>query len=644
MRIRKIILFMLLLFCFMSNSQESKLLKGKELFESRAYIDALKVYEQVANKGFESVELLQKLGDSYYFNSNYIEANKWYSKLFALDEQIEVEYYYRFSQTLKSVGDYKRSAEIMNRFSHVVGDQIRTKLYLKEEEYLSKIKANSGRFLIEPTSVSSSFSDFGPAFFENKLVYSSNKEYGKLFKKVDRWTNSPFNNLYIVELDSEKFMPVNDGRKIEMASSNKFHTSSAVFTKDGKTMYFTGNAAKGAKHSRRGAFLLKIYKAEFVENKWSNIQELPINCLDCNTAHPALSSDEKTLFFVSDRKGGYGNADIYKVSISEDGRFGDAVNLGSDINTEGTETFPFMSNANELYFASDGHPGLGGLDIFVAPYEDEKYSSVYNIGEPINSSFDDFSFIINEKNNGFFSSNRAAGKGYDDIYGFKELEKLIYISDFIISGIVNEEISNRALSGITVELYDAGLNKIGETKTDKEGKYSFKADKKSEYHIRISDQEYITSEITTSEKYMAKFGVPEILLQKKLVRADEGIDLAKVLGIKTIYFDFDKKRFRRDAIADLQKIVTVMQIYPNMHIDIRSYTDSRGFQNYNLHLSEERFKSVTAYLVKNGINPNRLSGKGYGENQLVNGCSDDVDCSEAEHQKNRRTEFIIISI
>jgi outer membrane protein OmpA-like peptidoglycan-associated protein/tetratricopeptide (TPR) repeat protein len=641
---RKNIFIVFLLLVTMSYSQENKIIKGRKLFEDNAYVDAIKIYEKVANKGFESVELLQNLGDCYYFNGQYVEANKWYSKLFSLGDKIEDEYYYRFAQTLKSIGDYNKSAEMIDSFSKAETNQIRTKLLAEDKDYLERIKANSGRYLVEPSAVSSPFSDFGPAFFGNSLVFSSNKERLSFFRKVDKWTNNNFNSLYVAKLDSSKHMPLNEGQKIKMSSSIKFHTSSAVFTKDGKTMYFTGNASKSKGDSKKESFLLKIYKAELIENKWSNIQELSINGNEYNTAHPALSQDEKVLFFVSDRKGGVGDSDIYKVNISETGDFGQPENLGSLINTEGTETFPFISGSNELYFASDGHPGLGGLDIFACPYEDNKYSTVYNVGEPINSCFDDFSFIINENDFGFFSSNRTEGRGYDDIYAFKEFKKLKYQTYLNISGVVNNEITNKVLSGITVELYDSGLKKIGETKTDNDGKYEFNAKKEPRYRIRFSDHDYVTKEIIAIGKEITKSGISPILLQEKNVPIKNGTDLAKVLHANTVYFDFDKKELKREAAVDLQKIVELLQTYPSIEIVIRSYTDSRGDKNYNQRLSECRVQAIIDHLVNSGIDASRLSGKGYGESQLVNGCQDGVKCSEAEHQRNRRSEFIIVSM
>jgi outer membrane protein OmpA-like peptidoglycan-associated protein len=428
--------------------------------------------------------------------------------------------------------------------------------------------------------------------------------------------------------------------------NSKFHEATPVFTKDGKTIYFTRNnfnKGKKGKDSDR-ITLLKIYKASLVNNRWVNTSELPINSDNYSTAHPTLSPDEKTMYFASDMPGTHGQSDLWKVKINEDGSFGVPENLGPQINTEGKETFPFLSNENELYFASDGHPGLGGLDIFVSKMNSSgSFDDPVNIGAPANSPQDDFAYIIDSKTRkGFLTSNRDGGNGYDDIYKFLETRKLI--CEQIVSGIITDIATNEILADTKVTLFDNKFNKIKESQTDDKGFYSFDLECGKSYFVRAEKELYDTKELRiTIPTISGKTDLP-IQLEKKIIPIKLNDDLAKTFGIKIIYFDLDKWNIRPDAALELEKILDVMNQNPNMKIDIRSHTDSRQTYKYNLSLSNRRAKSTIAWFVKNGIKSNRLTGKGFGESKLVNRCTNRVKCTEKEHQENRRSEFIVSAL
>jgi len=622
-------------------AQNGLLKKADKQYNKYAYVDAIKTYEHIAEKGYKSLDLFEKLGNAYYFNSNFEKATKWYAELFALNDEISTEYYYRYSQSLKSIGQYSKADEILVQFNKKDAEDSRGTFYEKNKNYLEIIKANSGRYTIEDAGINSEYSDYGSSFSLNKLVFTSSRDTGSFAQKKHKWTNQYFTNLYSAETNSDGSLskPV----KFDKNINSKFHESTPVFTKDGKTMYFTrNNYLEGKKGKDTGKItLLKIYKASLVNNKWSNAKEISIDSDSFSTAHPCLSFDEKTMYFASDRLGTYGQSDIFKVSINEDGSFGTPKNLGTTVNSEGKESFPYFNSENELYFATDGHPGLGGLDIFVSKLNDNgNFSEAKNIGAPANSPQDDFGYIIDTKTRiGYLTSNRDGGKGSDDIYKFLETRKLN--CDQILSGVITDLETNEILTNTKLTLFTNTFELIKELLSDEKGFYKFQVECGKPYFIRAEKNTYNTKEqkIIISQEY-GKTDLP-IKLEKKIKTVTIGDDLAKTFGIKIIYFDLDKWNIRKDAALDLEKILDVLNQNPTMKIDIRSHTDSRQTFKYNQQLSDKRAKSTLGWLVKNGIDSSRLTARGYGENQLVNKCSDNVKCTEQEHQANRRSEFII---
>ncbi|PWA06092.1 OmpA family protein [Flavobacterium psychrotolerans] len=632
-----------------SYAQKKIVKKGNKEYEKYAYVDATKTYERVADKGYKSADLFQKLGNAYYFNANLEKSAKWYGELFAMNEEVAPEYYYRYSQSLKSIGQYAKADEMMILFNKKSSEDTRGKIFNDKQNYLDIIKANSGRYNIEDAGINSEYSDYGSAFSGNTLVFTSSRDTGNFAKRKHKWNNQYFTTMYsanIISVDTTSGKSLASPVKFAKKVNSIFHEATPVFTKDGKTMYFTRNNFNNGKTGKDAnrITLLKIYKATVIDSQWVKATELPFNSDSYSVAHPTLSSDEKTMYFASDMPGTHGQSDLWKVAINEDGSFGIPENLGSKINTEGKESFPIITDENELYFATDGHPGLGGLDIFMSRINaDGTFNEPINIGAPANSPQDDFAYLIDTKTRtGFLSSNRTGGKGYDDIYKFLETKKLI--CEQVLSGIVTDLETSEILADTKVTLFDDKFNKIMEVQSDDKGFYTFDVECGKSYFIRAEKELYETKEqkITIS-KNTGKTDFP-IQLEKKVKPVTVSDDLAKTFGIKIIYFDLDKWNIRLDAALELEKILDVMTQNPTMKIDIRSHTDSRQTFKYNERLSDRRAKSTMAWLIKNGINANRLTGKGYGETQLVNKCADNVKCTEEEHQANRRSEFIITAL
>ncbi|GIQ59827.1 cell envelope biogenesis protein OmpA [Flavobacterium collinsii] len=638
----------LVLFVCKGIAQTGSVASADKKYDKYAYIDAIAAYEKVAEKGYREEKMFQRLGNAYYFNGELVKALKWYKALFGMNDQQEFEYYYRYAQTLKATGNYTKADKILELFNQKASTDKRGLLFEKNKNYLEQIKNNSGRFKIADAGINSKYSDYGSSFLDNKLVFASSRDTGGVAKVKFKWTNKSFTNLYSAELNADGSVGI--PKRFERKINSKFNESTPVFTKDGLTMYFTRNnflnGTKGTDDKK--VTLLKLYKASYIEGKWTNIVELPFNSDQYSVAHPTLSIDEKKLYFASDMPGTFGQSDLYSVTINTDGSFSKPENLGAAINTEGRETFPFISGDNELYFASDGRPGLGGLDVFVSTIKkDLTFSEVQNVGAPINTKLDDFGFIIDSKSRtGFFSSNRDGGHGYDDVYRFSETRKLP--CEEILSGTVIDAETNLVLENAKVNLLDNQLQIIGEAITGADGKYSFKVNCNKEYFVRAARQDYDTNElpkaIDKTSLTLPLKRTPQKVVEKKIENLVVGDDLAKILHIKMIYFDLGKSIVRKEAAIELEKIRQVMIQNPNMKIDVRSHTDSRQTHAYNEKLSDRRAKATVAWLVKKGIAADRITGKGYGETQLLNKCADGVKCTTEEHQANRRSEFIIVSM
>jgi len=391
--------------------QDKRLEKADENFKQFSFVDARKIYLKVAESGYESFDLFLKLGDSYYFNGELKNAVVWYEKLTnKYPDQIDPEYLFRYSQSLKSVAKYTEADKIMEKFIKLTdeGDQ-RSEYFMNTRDYLKFIEMQSGKFKLAKLSINSKFSEYAPSFNnQGQLIFASSRSASGMTKTLHEWNEMPFLDLFESNMAKETGK-LEEASKLKGKINTKFHESSTSFSNDGKTVYFTRNNYSKRKlgANASGTILLKMYKATFIDDKWSNVEDLPFNSNDYSVAHPALNADGTKLYFASDMPDSRGLSDLYVVDVNEDGTYGEPKNLGDRINTEGRETFPYISDTGRLYFASDGHVGLGGLDVFVAvPQEPDTFSIPFNVGKPINGGADDFTFVLNEETKiGYFASN-----------------------------------------------------------------------------------------------------------------------------------------------------------------------------------------------------------------------------------------------
>ncbi len=637
-----------------SIAQQRKVDRADKKYSNLAFMDAQKLYLKIVENGNETQEILQKLADTYYFNDDLQESNVWYSKLFEkYSDSIEPEYYFRHAQSLKSVSKYDEANALLDQLGSIEGAGGLAEIYKSQPDYARIIDMQSGRFTIENAREINSFTaDMGPSYYGNKVVFATARDTGSFIKRVHDWNEQAFLQLYVANanLDGTLF----DLERFNSNLNSDWHESTATFTVDGDAVYFTRNNSQDGKllEDEDGFTKLKIYRSIKTEDGWSNPESVSINDDAYNTAHPALSPDGTKLFFVSDREGSVGydvdeeftRSDIWVADVAADGSLSNPRNLTS-INTHGRETFPFVSKNNVLYFASTGHSGLGGLDVFSSKiYEDGSMGTVVNVGRPINTSFDDFGFIIDTDTNlGYFTSNRSGGMGGDDIYRFTRIEEKTPC-EVLLEGIVTEERSGKPLSDVTVTVVDRNNNQVDTAVTDAQGAYQLKVNCDMQYFIRASKDNYTRTEQLFNTPAESKTMTMSLSLIDPSIPVLECDDLAEILDIEQIYFDFDKSFIRNDAAEELAKIQAFLELYPQTKIDIRSHTDSRADDAYNMALSERRAQSTRSWLIDKGIDASRITAKGYGESQLVNNCSNGVACTAAQHQLNRRSEFIVTGL
>lgn len=632
------------------NAQAGLKKAGKE-HDQWAYIDAISIYEKVAKRGYVSKDLLEKLGDAYYFNARYAEAEKHYERLFSeySSEAPASEYYYRYAQTLQHTGKEAESKSYYDQFVSKAGSNTQIAQIRKNEAELKKqILANSGRYdEVNNLAINTQFADYGSYVYNGQLYFTSARDTGSFSKREHTWTGDAFTSLYSVAATATKDDKVT---RLKGKVKSPLNESTAVITKDGSTMYFTRNnyINNTRKYDANKNTNLKIYRAENVNGRWENITELSFNMDGYNTAHPTLSKDETTMYFSSDRPGGFGASDLWQVAIHPSGAFGGPVNMGSAINTEARETFPFVTPTGELYFSSDGRIGLGGLDVYAAKLDRNSVpGEINNVGTPVNSNADDFAYYIDaDSRQGFFSSNRDGGKGNDDIYSFTEIRPLqLECTQKLLLKVIDSK-TRSIIPDAMVTLYDRLYNELETSNRYQNDGYVFNNGFKcgEGYRLKIEKTDY-----TTKEDFVLinkESGVTEhtVVLEHRKTEVKKGDDLFKVLNLNPIYFDLDKYNIRQDAAVELAKILAVLEEYPTMKIDIRSHTDSRASHKYNDRLSEGRARSTREWLMEHGIEASRLTAKGYGERQLINECADGVKCSEEAHQANRRSEFIIMEM
>lgn len=610
-------------FVFAQNTTNNAVL----VFSQYAPKDARNINLEVVQKGFKSADIFKKIGDSFYFEGDYDKAVTWYDKLLTTyPSETSITAKLRYIQSLRAVDRNTQADALLASLDKSVFTPS------------SKTRPDNGTSTRKETTtledvglVNSRLDDFAPTLYQGNLVFASAGHTSPNTKGKAKTKSTT--DLFLSSYDSNLNYFISP-TPLDKNINTKYDEHSATFSKDGKTLYFTRNTNGKS----------KIYKATKKNGSWGKPSSLSFNSNSYTTAHPTLNSNNTRLYFASNMPGGIGLSDIWYVQINGDGSYGKPVNAGAPINTKGNETYPFISASGKIYFASDTHAGLGGLDLFVTSdgNQNEGTRGIKNLGEPINSSFDDYALSTDEDNvSGFFASNRDKGRGGADIYKFK----MEHSCSVLLEGLILEQGYNSPISGVEVTLVDATNTIVETVVTNASGSYLFSTAQCDErYTIRASKNHFTKTDVFFGTHDAAGVVKHNLYLENNLKSLKVGDDLAKVLELNPISFGIDRFNIEGQAALELEKVIAFMNANPNIKIDVRSHTDSRSRDSYNLLLSDKRNTATIAYMIDNGVNKRRLSGKGYGESQPLNRCSNGVRCSEEEHQRNRRSEFIVLRL
>ncbi len=710
-------------------AQNGALKKANKFYSEQAYAQAIPYYEKAYKTDSSSALVLSHLGDCYRLTNNTSGQLKCYGGLIKNGKAEPVHRLY-YGQALMESGQNTEAKTYLEQYT----TDARGKELASSLEKAKQYTKNSDAYKIDAAPFNSDQNDFCAVNFNNTVVFASSRNKTKWINVKHGWTNDSYLNLF----STEKINGIDTEPKVFMGDlDSKYNDGPVCFSKDFNTVYFTRNNYSKKAISKEGTYKLKIFEGTMNINGFEKVTELPFNNNDYNCAHPCLSPDGKILYFASDMEGGKGGMDIYSSAKNADGTWGKAENLGDKVNTAGNEVFPFIASNGLLYFSSNGHDGLGGLDIYETKIKDNKAGRVYNMGEPVNSKEDDFGIFLTEDNKtGFISSNRKKGGMDDDIYNLQILrevkrgKEIIIITKDKTSGeiipntviklntesvttnekgeyptlieedlnynllvekedyfkledsvstksspdetftktlllekdpklallaLVTDAKTNAPLEGVKITIKELPGNEAFDSyTTTAAGDYrkalkGKKVGDKISYSIQLEKEKYLTRTVTFiyDIKKPGDINVNESM-DLKLGKVEVGMDLAKMIDIKPIYFDLGKFNIRKDAAAELDKVAAVMKEYPNMFIQLGSHTDCRGNAKANIALSDKRAKASAGYIVKKGIEKTRIVGKGFGESKLLNNCACEgkvlPTCPEDEHSKNRRTEFIITKL
>ena len=628
MKTKAYILASLLLVGGMALAQKRTLKRADKLFEMRSYNQAAEIYETKEH----TQEVLQNLADSYYYNANLQKAIKNYRELFiTYGDSLDLEYYFRYAQALKGVENYKDADKYLSIYYN---SDVNTPAFIEKNK-----KTTPHVFSLRQIEAENSYSDFGLSFYrDDKVAFASTRNTER---PTYAWNDLPYLDLYSATMAKDGTLQ--DIVPFPDAINTDAHESNAIFTKDGKTMYFNRTNTTRKRTDADKIAQIKIYKAELIDGNWTHVAALPFTSNSYSTEHPALSKDEKTLYFASDMPGTLGSFDIYKVAINDDGTYGEPKNLGPIINTKHREQFPFISDYNVLYFSSNGHEGFGGLDVFRSNMVNGNFDTPVNLGSSINSPLDDFAFVIREKDDtGFVSSNRS---GHDRMLSFTREENIL--TKYQVEGIVQDKNSKELLVGSLVTLFNEAGNVIQDTIVGDSAHYLFKIEPNKKYKIRGTRKAYIPQDVEFSTDSNGKIQHNIYLSLESFADAEERVKENEKGDVQVqldkIYFDFDKSNIREDAAKTLDVLVDLMNKYPSMEIEVSAHTDARGPDQYNLELSKRRAAATLEYLVSQGIDRKRLKSIGYGEMQPLNNCVKEGICTDEEYDINRRCEFTILN-
>jgi outer membrane protein OmpA-like peptidoglycan-associated protein len=653
------ILFLLGIFFTSCHTDKLSNKKALKHFDKGEYDLTIKELLPLAQKGFQLDQTNYLLGESYRLSNRITQSLPYYQQAQAKGYVDKMLPYY-MAISAKSIGNYELTKSYLNEFVKSKPSrlyQIKSEIELENLGQIPDLLKKQSPVTLQALTGNTSKTEFDAKKIGDELIFTSSS-------KPEIYKNNGLPFLGIVKAPLKN--PGEIGNQSIFSSAlfkENANDGTPAFTKDGTTVVFArGNTGKSKDPSPD----VDLYISKKTANTWSEPERLSISDSLAWDGSPCFSADERTLYFSSNRRGGKGGVDLYRVPIDNSGRFGRPINLGSTINTPGDELFPYVSANGKLYFSSDGHPSIGGLDLFVAS-RNETEIVVEHLGVPINSIGDDFAISFSDSTQGYISSNRPGGKGDDDIYFFKSTgsEDRWWttapppVIDTLNKKIVNYFVQVKVVdpSGNPIDSVKINVRKNGQTlsneKTNKKGFIELiDLAENDELVFKCDKEDFITVRSSFS---MEGKTIPESLLKKEMTdttfqvtitmdRPEIGKEISKLYEINSIYYDLDKADIRPDAAEELDKIVQFLSDNTQMNLELGAHTDARASTGYNLKLSQRRAESAVNYIIRRGITKDRIKPKGYGESQLINECSDGVECPEEMHQQNRRTEFKISKI
>jgi outer membrane protein OmpA-like peptidoglycan-associated protein len=631
-------LLFLSLLTVMACSSLTKVGKADKHFAREEFEPAIKLYLQALKKKQTEGELNYKLAESYR-RSNRIQLAEPYYKA-ALDNGYKKEdVYLNYGLALRANGKYNEASSHLTQYAGMGTNQkllAQAKQEVTNLSELPEILNVKSYYDIKPMeALNSEAADFGVTSADGELVFSSTRGEGPIYKG----NGLGFTDLYAFKPDNAA-NPMGAGavRKLDgVLNKAGIHEATATYSKNGKTVIF----ARGNEGTKKGRENVDLFVSSFRGAAWTEPRAPRLNKTDAWDSTPFLSADGKTLYFASDRKGGQGGTDIYKCVLDENGNFSAPENMGAPVNTAGNESFPAVGPEGTFYFSSDGHTGLGKLDLY--KLENDR---VVNLGTEINSTGDDFGIYPLDANSGYFSSERAGGKGSDDIYYF--IRKKPKLVNFFVDVNVREQqersTTTKAVTAGQRVVLQGGKGAQQVAVTDATGKVSFKLDTASSYSVLAERNGYFAARqpVVTQGRTPAQSALTQPETDIRLTATLTLVPIVKdrAIVVENIFYDLDKADIRPDAALELDKLVQTLNDNPKITIELSSHTDVRGKDAYNLDLSDRRAKSAVAYIISKGIAPTRITARGYGETRLVVKNAK----TEPEHQRNRRTEFKVTRI
>jgi outer membrane protein OmpA-like peptidoglycan-associated protein len=709
----------LLLYCL--NQVDAQVDKGDKAYSELSYAQAITYYEKALSKK-KDPSVSARLGHCYRLTGNTEAAEQRYAE--AIEGGLQtIEVRQQYAQMLLTNGKTAEARAQAERLITLNANDRSAQNIIKACDNRDLLLKMGDQYLVSLVAFNAEGADFCPTYAGDDLVFTSDRSTDEDAEK-STWTGRGYTSIFRVPL-----VGGSAPEPLQGDVNGQYNDGAAVFTADGEQMYFTRNnyQEKERRRSKDDVVNLIITGAKKSGNQWAMEVVFPYNSTEFNSAHPAISTDGQRLVFASDRPGGHGGMDLWACEWSGTG-WSMPYNLGPSVNSPGNEIFPFLTPQGQLIFASNGWPGIGGLDIFISDPAGDAFFEPRNIGAPINSAKDDFGCITRDNlQTGFFSSNVNSVDGTEDIFQFKRKPAPPPVYAYKMSGVVVDLLTQIPLPGVLVTLENVSANQSVTATTGENGRFEFDLKPNTDYRVsglKNGITTNINNETTTGrgantlvftqlEHNDPRFTLRGTAINRKTSQPVEGVDvkllntsnlgeneamtdaagkfffqlaqnsdytitgqkagvftsvknastkgldrstdlyvqltlnvdiieIGQEIALEDIFFDLNKADIRPDAAKVLDNLVAFLQRSPGVIIEMASHTDARNTHPYNEALSQRRAESTMQYLITQGIEPGRLTAKGYGETQLVNRCADGVTCSEAEHQQNRRTTFKVL--